>query len=91
MKIEQNYDLRQELLTVHKQDLRDLTRKPNPEEYWLADGASIAISPAVGEVIAVSAEDFTDFLSVSMKLSAKVVTEGPADITVRLASERCLL
>lgn len=87
MKIEQNYDFRQELLTVHEKNLRDPARMPNSGEYWLTDGASIAISPAASEVIVVAAKDFTDFLSVSMQLSSKVATEGSANITVRLAAE----
>lgn len=87
MKTQQNYDFRKELLTVHEDNLRNRERTPRAEEFWLHDGATVAISPTAGEVIAVAAEDFTDFLSVSMQLSAKVVTEGAANITVRLASE----
>ena len=87
MKIQQNYDFRKELLTIHEENLRDRERTPTAEEFWLYDDATVVISPAASEVIAVAAEDFTDFLSVSMQLSSKVVTEGSANIAVRLASE----
>lgn len=87
MKIEQNYDFRQELLTIHEANLRKATRKPQEKEFWLTDGAKICISQNAPEVIAVAAEDFADFLSVSMSLTASVVTEGSADITVQLAAD----
>ena len=33
MKIEQNYDFRQELLTIHEANLRKATRKPQEKEF----------------------------------------------------------
>ena len=37
MKIEQNYDFRKELLTIHEANVRDLERKPLAGEFFFAD------------------------------------------------------
>ena len=87
MKFEQNYDFRKELLMVHEANVRNFDRKPKADEYFMADGAKILIAPDAPEVISVAAHDFYDFLSVSMDLSASVVTEGKGDVTVRLAKD----
>ena len=73
---EQNYDFRRELLTVHETNVRKNERNPKADELWLADGARIRIDANAPEVIAVAAADFCDYLSVSMGVSASVVTEG---------------
>ena len=86
MKIEQNYDFRKELLTIHEPDLRDPARTPGAEEFWLSDGAVIAVAPDAGEVITTAAADFADFLRVSMGVSAQTGT-GTATVTVRLAAD----
>lgn len=87
MKNEQNYDFRKELLTVHEKNIRNFSRTPKADEHLLADGTKISIASNASEVISVAAEDFCDYLSVSMGVKASVVTEGKGDITVRLASD----
>ena len=87
VKTEKNYDFRRELLTVHEANARKNERKPKADELWLADGARICIDADAPEVIAVAAADFCDYLSVSMGVSASVVTAGKGDVTVRLASD----
>ena len=87
MKIEQNYDFRKELLTIHEANVRDLERKPLAEEFFFAGDAKVLIAPNAPEVIAVAAEDFCDYLSVSMGVKASVITEGEGDVTVRLAKD----
>ena len=82
-----NYDFRKELLTVHEANVRNFDRKTKADEYFMADGAKILITPDASEVISVAAHDFCDFLSVSMDLSSSVVTEGQGDVTVRLAED----
>ena len=85
--IEKNYDFQKELLTVHEADIRKIDRKPKADEFFFADGAKIRVEASAPEVIAVAAEDFVDFLSVSMGVNASVVTEGKGDITIRLAKD----
>ena len=87
MRGEQNYDFRRELLTVHEANIRKTERKAKADELWLFDGARIRIDAGASEVISVAAHDFCDYLSVSMGVSAAVVTEGKGDVTVRLASD----
>ena len=86
MKTEQNYDFRRELLMVHEPGLLAPNKLKSENELWLSDGATIRIDADAPEIIAVAAEDFVDFLSVTMKTKAAVVTKGRGDVTVRLAS-----
>lgn len=87
MKSQNNYDFRRELLTVHEPNLRDFERVPQLHELWLAEGAHIRIAADACAVISVAAEDFCDYLSVSMGVSAAVVTDGKGSVTVRLAKD----
>ena len=87
VKTEQNYDFRRELLTVHEANIRDFKRKTLADEFFFDGSVTIRIAADAPEVIAVAAEDFCDFLSVSMGIKATVVTEGKSDITVRLAKD----
>lgn len=87
MKNEQNYDFRKELLTIHESDVRNFERKPKADEFFFADDVKIRVEANAPEVISVAAEDFCDFLSVSMGVNAKVVTEGKGTVTLRLASD----
>ena len=57
-----NYDFRQELLTIHEANLRNPKRLPGENEFFLGDGARIAIAPDSHEVVCVAAADFCDFL-----------------------------
>ena len=82
-----NYDFRRELLTVHEADLFDPKRLPRENEFLLGEGATVAVSPDAHEVIRVAAEDFCEFLSVSMGISASVVTGTTGNVTVRLARD----
>ena len=87
VKSEERYAFRKELLTVHKANARNFERKPRAEECFLADAVKVVVKESASEVITVAAEDFCDFLSVSMGITASLVTEGQGDITVRLASD----
>ena len=87
MKSANNYAFRQELLTVHAPHLRQADRRAMEGERWLTDGTRVCIEKDASQVISVAAEDFCDFLSVSMGVSASVVTEGEGELTVRLAEK----
>ncbi|MBE6568318.1 MAG: hypothetical protein E7657_06640 [Ruminococcaceae bacterium] len=84
---QKNYDFQKELLTVHEKNIRNFDRKPKADEFCVVDDAKILIASDAPEVISVAAEDFCDYLSVSMGVKASVVTEGKGDITVRLAKD----
>ena len=71
-----NYDFQRELLTVHEANIRNFDRKIKADEFSLGDGIRILISANASEVIAIAADDFADFLSVSMdsqKFSLKII------------------
>ncbi len=76
---EKRYDFRKKLLTIHEADIRDFSKKPNDDMVALTDGAIIEIGETAHEVVSVAAEDFADFLQVSMGISAAVSKTGKAE------------
>ncbi len=87
MKIEKAYDFRERLLTVHESDIVNPAYQVKDNEYQLPGEVRIKVSVSAGEVMRVGAEDFADFLKTSMGLSASVVTDGAAEVTVALAED----
>lgn len=82
---EKMYDFKTELLKIHEDNIRDVTREELPEEYMLKDGAVIHIEKDAHEVIKTAALDFADFLKISMGIASEVVASGgSADITIAL-------
>ena len=77
--IENNYDFRKRLLTVHEKDLCKTDVKPSPDEYEITNGSLIAVPADADEVILTAACDFVDYLFTSMHVSAVVtVADGGA-------------
>lgn len=76
MKKEQKYDFREKLLTVHEADIRDFSKMPSENMEALTDGVIIEIGKTDNVVIQLAAEDFADFLKVSMGISATVSKSG---------------
>ncbi len=86
MRKENAYDFRKKLLQIHESGLRNKDRKQQKDEFWLGNGATIK-TVSIGEVIETAVNDFKDYLAVSMGVSAEVVSEGEATITVALAED----
>ena len=77
------YDFRDRLLKYHEPNIFDTARKRKQEEYMLKDGAAILIEKSAGEVTKTAAQDFADFLKISMGIDSQVVFSGnSADITI---------
>ncbi len=87
MKIEKSNEFKNKLLTVHEFGLKDKTRKPADNEFMVCSGATIGISNNAGEVIKTAAQDFVDYLKVSMELEASVVTQAETTIQIALAKD----
>lgn len=86
--MEKAYDFRQKLLTVHEENLRDSEKKPLENEFFFPDNTVISIKSDVCEVIKTAAEDFVDFLKVSMNISAVIsVDDKKADLKICLAHD----
>ncbi|MBE7037252.1 MAG: hypothetical protein E7403_08165, partial [Ruminococcaceae bacterium] len=85
---EKMYDFRKRLLTVHDSDVRNPKRKTKDNEFEITNGALIKISPKACDVVKIAANDFVDFLNVSMGVTAGVVNFGDdAIITLELAED----
>ena len=87
MKKEASYEFREKLTTVHEENVRDISVVPSSDELALYDGATIVIDENAGDVIRFAAEDFMDFLDVSMNVKASVSTSGSGAITLKIADE----
>lgn len=87
MKRENPYDFRKRLLQIHEPNLRKNDRKPLKNEFLIANGAKIKIAKDADIVMKTAVYDFADYLTVSMNVSSKVITEGEGDISVSLAED----
>ncbi len=76
---------------MHEKDVRDFSLAPAEDQLALSDGVIIEIGNTDNVVINVAAEDFVDFLAVSMGISASVSKTGTASganvITLALAKD----
>ncbi len=85
MKKQKAYTFRKKLLEVHEPNLRKLGRTGRKDEFFLKDNVKIKIGKIDNIVIKTAACDFKEYLKISMNISAEVVTEGNAEISVALA------
>ena len=76
MKKEQNYDFRKKLLTVHTPGMVDPNVEIPANAAVLTDGVVVEIGNTDDVVIRTAAEDFVDYLQVSMGLKARLSTAG---------------
>ncbi len=82
MKNEARYEFRNRLLTVHEPHRRDYTLKPLANQIELQDGLKIYVD--IADIVATTAaEDFIDYLKVSMEISS-VLTEDEENAFMRL-------
>ena len=73
---ESPYDFRKELECVHAPGVVDRGLKPAADEFAFTDDAVISIPADAGEVLALAARDFADYLGTSMDVSARVERKG---------------
>ena len=86
LKPEKPYDFKKELKQIHKKDRRDHTLKPALDEFVLKDGIQILLPDYDNEVVMTAAVDFTDYLRVSMGISAGITDKDTgAEQTIRIA------
>ena len=86
--MEQNYDFRKRLLSIHEADIRDANRSVNDNEYMLPDKLQISIHGSYTDVTETAVRDFIDFLQKSMHiLAVPVYHDDNADIIISLAEE----
>lgn len=69
---ESNYDFRKRMLAVHEKAIRNLNAQLGADEFEIADGISIILSDE-NEVILTAAQDFVEYLHISMNVSAIIV------------------
>jgi len=72
-KIERSYEFREKLLTIHQENLRDVSCLPEENELVITDGFIVDISQATGDVVLAAAKDFQDYMLLSMGVSVLLV------------------
>ena len=87
------YAFRSRLVTVHRTDRRDMVECPAADEYAFPDGVQIVVPDAAPALVRHAADDFADYLIVSMRINASVrTTSAPvkpglvAGVTVSLGT-----
>ena len=73
---EHPYAFRNRLLTVHRTDRRDFSRCAAVDEYAFVDGAQIVVADGAPDLLCRAAEDFREYLLVSMGVNASVRAES---------------
>ena len=66
------YSFRDRLVTVHRTDRRDFSLKASAEEFAFANGSQIAVADDAPELVRRAAEDFREYLVLSMGVNASV-------------------
>ncbi len=66
------YAFRQRLVTVHRHDRRDWSETAKPDEFAFVHGARIAVEDGAPELARRAAEDFREYLLISMGVNASV-------------------
>ena len=74
------YSFRTCLTTVHRVDRRDMSLRAAPGEFAFADGAQIFVPADAPELVRRAAEDFADYMIVSMRVNASVRVQGAKPI-----------
>ena len=69
---EMPYAFRQRLVTVHRSDRRDFSQKVAEGEFEFQNGAQIVVPAEAPALVRRAAEDFCDYLLVSMDVNASV-------------------
>ena len=70
------YTFRNRLITVHRTDRRDIAQIAKDNEFEFKNGAQIFIAQNAPELVQRAAEDFADYLIVSMGVNASVRKNG---------------
>ena len=85
---ENAYDFRKRLEIVHEEGLRDTTLSPTSDEIELKNGLALVVPAGEKGLVFRAAQDFQDYLAVSMGVAAIVLekgTEGDATAKVEIA------
>ena len=87
--VESPYDFRKRLETVHEPGRRDPQAVPSPDEFVFSDGAVVALPGDADEVLTTAAEDFVDYLKVSMSVKA-AVGRGRAEAALSVTTDKSM-
>ena len=78
---EEPYDFRAEMAVVHQRDVRDSAAKRAVDEVELREGAVLSIPAEASDFVFRAAQDFQDYLAVSMDVNVRIA-RGAGDMTL---------
>ncbi|MBE5868018.1 MAG: hypothetical protein E7293_03545 [Lachnospiraceae bacterium] len=84
---EERYDFRKRIINPHVPDLRDQALAPQADEYALPECVKIYGEKEFGIVVQHAAEDFRQFLSISMGISVQETCREDADIVLQISKD----
>ena len=83
------YAFRARLECVHERDRRDAAARPAADEFAFRDDAVVSVSDGADEALFAAAEDFADYLGVSMGVRARARCAGAAERSRWGLTPRC--
>lgn len=84
LKPERRYEFRTKLMQVHKKDVRDYTRTPETDEFVIEDNFRIVLPKNPHIVVRTAANDFIDYLQVSMNICAGTAKSADSKNSITL-------
>ena len=88
LKKEVNYQFRDRLRSIHKKDLRNFSLSAENDEFEIKNGITVVLPKDSTEVTLTAAQDFVEYLFVSMKVSAMIGYEASGDaVVLKIAPE----
>ena len=73
---ENRYDIKKDLIEIHKKDRRDYSAQPLENEFVISDGIAIVLPEKYEAVVETAANDFADYMLTSMGMKSFVNGEG---------------
>ena len=74
--VERPYGFRDRLVTVHRNDRRDFSVKAQADDFEFVNGVQIVLRGDMPELVGIAADDFREYLLVSMGINASVCKES---------------
>lgn len=84
---ENRYDFRKRMIHPHVRNLRKINVKPEPEDYVIPETVKIFGQKSYGIVVEHAAEDFREFLKISMSIEAEDSDREQAHIALEIEKD----
>lgn len=87
LKVEKNFDFREELLVLHKPNITDTNAICAEDEFAFTDGVKILVTCPENKVVMNAVRDFQEFMFNSMEIGVSAVRKGETNVKVCLGKD----